>query len=295
MTTIAFIGLGIMGAPMAENLVDAGFDVVGFNRSEPAMKRLVAAGGRSATSVAEAVSEADIVATMLPDTPDVVAVLTGSDGVFSHARPGTLVVDFSTIKPEVSARLAAEGAAASFRVLDAPVSGGEQGAIDGTLSVMVGGSSEDFTAAAELFGPVSATLVRVGPSGCGQIVKAANQLIVAGTLSLLAEALVFLEAHGVHTDAAVRVLGGGLAGSAVLERKAGQMLKRDYTPGFRVELHHKDMGIVIDAARTAGVATPLAALSAQLLGALVARGDGGLDHSALFGLVGELSGTTTPH
>jgi len=293
MTTIAFIGLGIMGAPMAENLVTAGFDVVGFNRSQPAMDRLAAAGGRSASSVADAVSDADIVATMLPDTPDVITVLTGPDGVFSHARPGTLVVDFSTIKPEVSARLAAEGAAASLRVLDAPVSGGEQGAIDGTLSVMVGGSTDDFIAAAKLFAPVSATLVHVGPSGSGQIVKAANQLIVAGTLSLLAEALVFLEAHGVNTDAAVRVLGGGLAGSAVLERKAAQMLSRDYTPGFRVELHHKDMGIVLDAARTAGVATPLAALSAQLLGSLVARGDGSLDHSALFGLVGELSGTTT--
>jgi 2-hydroxy-3-oxopropionate reductase len=290
MTTIAFIGLGIMGRPMAENLVGAGLDVVGFNRSSPAMERLVEVGGRRASSIAEAVAGADIVATMLPDTPDVVTVLTGPDGVFAHARPGTIVVDFSTIRPEASALLAEAGAAASFRVLDAPVSGGEQGAIDGALSVMVGGSAADFAAAAELFEPVSSTLVHVGPAGSGQIVKAANQLIVAGTLSLVAEALVFLEAHGVETEAAVRVLGGGLAGSTVLARKSGQMLARDFTPGFRVELHHKDMGIMMDAARAAGVATPLSALSAQLLATLVARGDGALDHSALFALIGELSG-----
>lgn len=292
MTTLAFLGLGIMGAPMAENLVAAGLDVVGFNRSRPAVDRLVAAGGRGASSIAEAVAEADIVATMLPDSPDVVDVLTGADGVFAHARPGTLVVDFSTIRPDTSVRLAAEGAELSLRVLDAPVSGGEQGAIDGALSVMVGGSADDFAAAAELFGPVSATLVHVGPAGSGQTVKAANQLIVAGTLTLVAEALVFLEAHGVETEAAVRVLGGGLAGSTVLDRKAGQMLRRDYTPGFRAELHHKDMGIVLDAARSAGVSTPLGAQAAQLLATLVSRGDGALDHSALFGLIGELSGSS---
>lgn len=293
MTRIAFIGLGIMGGPMAENLVKAGHDVVGLNRSRPPMERLVATGGSSASSVAEAVAEADIVATMLPDTPDVLHVLTGPDGVFDHVRPGTLVVDFSTIKPEVSARLAAEGATRSLRVLDAPVSGGDKGAIDGSLSIMVGGEADHFAAASDLFSPVSATLVHVGPAGSGQLVKAANQLIIAGTLAVLAEALVLLEAHDVDAEAALRVLGGGLAGSTVLDRKSGQMVHRDFRPGFRAELHHKDMGIVLDTARAAGVATPVAALAAQLLAAVVARGDGALDHSAVFELVAGLSGPSS--
>ncbi|MHB1173367.1 MAG: 2-hydroxy-3-oxopropionate reductase [Lacisediminihabitans sp.] len=290
MTTIAFIGLGIMGGPMASNLVKAGFDVIGYNRSPKAVDDLIAAGGRGGSDVAEAVGAADIVATMLPDTPDVISVLSGPDGVFAHARPGTLVVDFSTIQPEVSAQLAEEGIAAGVRVLDAPVSGGEQGAIQAALSIMVGGDSRSFAAGQELFDAVGKTIVHVGPAGSGQTVKAANQLIVAGTLELVAEALVFLEAYDVDTDAAVKVLAGGLAGSTVLNRKAASMLAREFEPGFRVDLHHKDLGIVMGAARKAGVAIPLGALVAQLVGALKSQGDGGLDHSALFKLVEQLSG-----
>jgi 2-hydroxy-3-oxopropionate reductase len=287
MTTVGFIGLGIMGGPMAANLVGAGFEVIGYNRSPAKVERLVERGGRGAADVAEAAREADVVATMLPDSPDVRAVLAE---VFAHARPGTLVIDFSTIRPDVAAELAADGGARGFRVLDAPVSGGEQGAIDGTLSIMAGGAPEDFAAAAAVFDAVGATVVHVGPSGAGQTVKAANQLIVAGTLELLAEAIVFLEAHGVDTTAALKVLGGGLAGSAVLQRKGPAMLARDFTPGFRVELHDKDMGIVTGAAREAGVVIPLGAAVAQLITALRAQGDGGLDHSALLRLVGRLSG-----
>jgi 2-hydroxy-3-oxopropionate reductase len=287
MTTIGFIGLGIMGGPMAANLVAAGFDVVGYNRTPAKTERLVAAGGRAAASVAEAVADADVVATMLPDSPDVRAVLTE---VFDHARPGTLVIDFSTIRPDVAASLAAEGASREFRVLDAPVSGGEQGAIDGALSIMVGGEEAGFSAASSIFDAVGKTIVHVGPAGSGQTVKAANQLIVAGTLELVAEAIVFLEAHGVDTTAALKVLGGGLAGSAVIERKGEKMLTRDFTPGFRVELHDKDMAIVTSAAREAGVVIPLGAAVAQLIAALRAQGDGGLDHSALLDLVTRLSG-----
>lgn len=287
MTTIGFIGLGIMGGPMAANLLAAGFDVIGHNRSPEKTGRFADRGGRGAASVAEAVSDADIVATMLPDSPDVRAVLTE---VFAHAQPGALIIDFSTIRPDVAAELAAEGAERGFRVLDAPVSGGEQGAVDGALSIMVGGRAEDFRAASEVFAAVGTTIVHVGPSGAGQTVKAANQLIVAGTLELVAEAIVFLEAHGVDTTAALKVLGGGLAGSAVIERKGARMLARDFTPGFRVELHDKDMGIVTSAAREAGVVIPLGAAVAQLIAALRAQGDGGLDHSALLALVTRLSG-----
>jgi 2-hydroxy-3-oxopropionate reductase len=286
-TTVAFIGLGIMGGPMAANLVTAGFDVVGHNRSPGKTERLAARGGRAAASVEEAVRDAGVVATMLPDSPDVRAVLAT---VFEHARPGTLVIDFSTIRPDVAAGLAAEGAGRGFRVLDAPVSGGEQGARDATLSIMVGGAAGDFEAAAPVFDAVGRTVVHVGPAGAGQTVKAANQLVVAGTLELLAEAIVFVEAHGVDAEAALKVLGGGLAGSAVLERKGPAMLARDFTPGFRVELHDKDMGIVTTAAREAGVVIPLGAAVAQLIASLRAQGDGGLDHSALLKLIARLSG-----
>jgi len=289
-TTVGFIGLGIMGLPMAVNLSTAGFDVVGYNRGKGKADQLAERGGRAAGSVAEAVREADVVVTMLPDSPDVQAVLLGDDGVFAHGRNGTLVIDASTIRPDVSAALASAGAERGYRVLDAPVSGGEQGAVDGALSIMVGGAAEDFEAARPVLDAVGKTIVHVGPAGSGQTVKAANQLIVAGTIELVAEAIVFLEAHGVDTDAAVRVLAGGLAGSTILDRKAAAMLARNFAPGFRLELHHKDLGIVQAAAREAGVVIPLGAVVSQLVAALVARGDGGLDHSGLLKLVEELSG-----
>jgi 2-hydroxy-3-oxopropionate reductase len=282
MTTVAFIGLGIMGKPMAGNLAKAGFDVVGYNRSEKTVD-----GVTMARSVAEAVEGADVVATMVPDSPDVEAVLAD---VIPHAGKDALVIDFSTIRPDVSVRLAAQGAEHGLRVLDAPVSGGEQGAIDAALSIMVGGSAEDFEAAKPVLGAVGKTVVHVGPAGSGQTVKAANQLIVAGTLELVSEAIVFLEAYGVDTEAAVKVLAGGLAGNAILQRKAPAMLARDFRPGFRIALHHKDMGIVTSAAREAGVVIPLGAVVAQLIASLNAQGDGGLDHSALLKLVSQLSG-----
>ncbi len=285
MTTVAFIGLGIMGKPMASNLAKAGFDVVGYNLSPKTVD-----GVDVKESIAEAVAEADVIATMVPDSPDVEEVLTGADGVFANARNGSLVIDFSSIRPDVSARLAAQGAEHGLRVLDAPVSGGEQGAIDAALSIMVGGAAEDFAAAEPVLEAVGKTIVHVGPAGSGQTVKAANQLIVAGTLELVSEAIVFLEAYGVDTEAAVKVLAGGLAGSAILQRKAPAMLARDFTPGFRIALHHKDMGIVTSAAREAGVVIPLGAVVAQLIAALNAQGDGGLDHSALLKLVSQLSG-----
>ncbi|HET6293965.1 MAG TPA: 2-hydroxy-3-oxopropionate reductase [Kribbella sp.] len=290
MTTVGFIGLGIMGLPMASNLVKAGFDVVGYNRSSAKLELLKASGGRGAASPAEAAAEADVVVTMLPDSPDVEAVMRGSSGVFAGAKAGALVIDASTIRPDVARQLAADGNDRGLRVLDAPVSGGERGAIDATLSIMVGGSAADFEDARPVLGAMGKTVVHVGPAGSGQTVKAANQLIVAGTIELVAEAIVFLEASGVDATAAVTVLAGGLAGNAILDRKAEGMLARDFKPGFRLELHHKDLGIVQAAAREVGVVIPLGAVVSQLVAALVARGDGGLDHSALLKLVEELSG-----
>ncbi len=289
-TTIAFIGLGIMGAPMAGHLIDAGHDVVGYNRSRPAVDRLAERGGRAAGSVADAVRDAEVVITMVPDSPDVEDVALGDDGIYATAKPGTLHIDCSTIRPDVARSLAEAGNERGIRVVDAPVSGGEAGAKEGTLSIMVGGSAEDIEAARPYLDVVGGTVVHVGPAGAGQTVKAANQLIVAGNIQLLAEALVFLEAHGVDTEAATEVLGGGLAGSTVLQRKAAGMRAREFAPGFRIDLHHKDLGIVTAAAREAGVTIPLGAHVAQLVGALRAMGHGDLDHSALLLLVEKLSG-----
>ncbi|NOJ58765.1 2-hydroxy-3-oxopropionate reductase [Arthrobacter sp. 260] len=290
MTHVAVIGLGIMGLPMAINLVSAGHTVTGYNRSQGRIDKLTAEGGRGASSIADAVAEADVVITMVPDSPDVEEVVGGADGVFANARSGALWIDASSIRPDVAARLADEARAGGLRPLDAPVSGGEQGAIDGVLSIMVGGDAADFEAAQDVFAAVGKTIVHVGPSGSGQTVKAANQLIVAVNIGVLAEAITFLEAYGVDTAAALKVLGGGLAGSKVLDQKGQKMLDRNFDPGFRLALHHKDLGIVTSAAREAGVATPLGALAAQLVASLVTTGDGGLDHSGLFKLINQLSG-----
>jgi 2-hydroxy-3-oxopropionate reductase len=290
MTNIAFIGLGIMGSPMAVHLAEAGHDVVGYNRTRDKTRPLVEAGGRAADSIADAVKDADVVAVMVPDSPDVQQVLAGEGGVFANAKPGALVIDFSSIRPDVTVELAKQATERGFRLLDAPVSGGQAGAVNAALSIMVGGAAEDFAAAKPLFDVVGKTVVHVGPSGAGQTVKAANQLIVAVNIEALAEAVVFLEAYGVDTKAALEVLGGGLAGSKVLEQKKENMLARSFEPGFRIELHHKDLGIVTSAAREAGVVIPLGAVVAQLMASARAAGDGGLDHSGLLRGVERLSG-----
>jgi 2-hydroxy-3-oxopropionate reductase len=290
MSTIAFIGLGIMGSPMACHLARAGHTVIGYNRSPRRTAALVAAGGTAADSIELAVKDADVVAIMVPDSPDVQDVLLAENGVFAHAQPGTLVIDFSSIRPDVTAELAELGAERALHVIDAPVSGGEPGAKNATLSIMVGGSDEDFARARPILDIVGKTIVHVGPNGAGQTVKAANQLIVAGNIELLAEALTFVAAYGVDMPAAVKVLGGGLAGSAVLDQKAPKMLQRNFNPGFRIELHHKDLGIVAAAAREAGVIVPLGAVVVELMASAVANGEGELDHSALLLGVERLSG-----
>ena len=290
MSTIAFIGLGIMGSPMSVHLQNAGHTVVGYNPDPQRAAALVEAGGTSAGSSAEAVKDADIVAIMVPDSPDVQDVLLSEGGVFESAKAGALIVDFSSIRPDVEVDLAAQAKDRGFRYLDAPVSGGEAGAKNAALSIMVGGSSADFEAAKDVFDAVGKTVVLVGGSGAGQTVKAANQLIVAANIQALAEAVVFLDAYGVDLEAALDVLGGGLAGSKVLDQKRTNMAKHDFAPGFRIDLHHKDMGIVTSAAREAGVVVPLGGLVAQLMASARAHGDGGLDHSALLRGVERLSG-----
>ncbi|GAB0105727.1 2-hydroxy-3-oxopropionate reductase [Nocardia sp. JMUB6875] len=292
MSSIGFIGLGIMGGPMAGHLVAAGHQVTGYNRSPAAVEKLVAAGGSGAASVAEAVRDADIVITMLPQDEQVVEVFTE---VLEHAKPGALYIDFSTVTPKTSEWTAAEGAKRGLRVLDAPVSGGEAGAVNAVLSIMVGGSEADFEAAKPVFFAVGKTYELVGPNGAGQVVKAANQLIVGGTYALIAEAIVLMESLGADAAKGLDVLAGGLAGSRILELKRKSMLERDFRPGFRIDLHHKDMGILLETARHAEASIPMGALTAQLIAAARAMGHGSLDHSALLLVAETLSGRETPN
>jgi len=286
---VAVIGLGIMGLPMAVNLLKAGFEVVGYNRTRAKAERLAEAGGQAAGSVADAVRGSDVVITVLPDSPDVAVTATGAEGVFANAEPDLIFVDMSTIAPATAIEVAEAGRIAGVRVLDAPVSGGEKGAIDGTLSIMVGGHPDDVEAAGPYLSAMG-TVVHVGASGSGQTVKAANQLLTAGIIELVAEAVVFLEAYGVDAETAFKALGGGLAGSAVLERRAPDMLTRQFRPGFKASLHHKDLGIMMAAARDAGVIVPLGAVVTQLMASLVAQGNGNLDNTALLKLIEQLSG-----
>ncbi len=288
---VAWIGLGIMGSPMSENLVKAGYDVTGYTLEQDKTDRLVAAGGKGAASIADAVRGADVVITMVPASPQVEAIAYGPDGILENAKRGALLIDMSSITPQTSVDLAKNARDKGIRVLDAPVSGGEAGAIEAVLSIMVGGERADFDEARPLFEALGRTVVLCGPHGSGQTVKAANQLIVAVNIQACAEAVVFLERSGVDLTAALDVLNGGLAGSTVLTRKKDNFLKRDVAPGFRIDLHHKDMGIVTDAARNVGAALPVGAVVAQLVASLRAQGDGGLDHSALLRSVERLSGS----
>ncbi|MEU9750440.1 2-hydroxy-3-oxopropionate reductase [Streptomyces niveus] len=288
---VAWIGLGIMGSPMAENLIKAGYSVTGFTLEREKLDRLAANGGTAAPSIAEAVKDADVVVTMVPASPHVEAIAYGDDGILAHAKKGALLIDMSSITPQTSIDLAEAGREKGVRVLDAPVSGGEAGAIEAVLSIMVGGEQADFDQAKPVFDVLGRTIVLCGPHGAGQTVKAANQLIVAVNIQACAEAVVFLEKSGVDLNAALDVLNGGLAGSTVLTRKKDNFINRDFAPGFRIDLHHKDMGIVTDAARNVGAALPVGAVVAQLVASLRAQGDGGLDHSALLRAVERLSGS----
>jgi 2-hydroxy-3-oxopropionate reductase len=277
---------------MARNLIAAGFDLTVHNRSRAALDELAREGAEVAGSPAAVAGSSDVVITMLPDSPDVESVLLGPAGLLAHADPGSLVIDMSTISPDVTRSLGLEAQSRGVRFLDAPVSGGEAGARAGTLSIMVGGSPEDVDDARPVLSALGSTIARVGPVGAGQTVKAANQVLVAGTIALVSEAIMLLRASGIDTTEAFRVLDGGLAGSAVLRTKAEAMNRGDYTPGFRVDLHRKDLRIALDSARRLGVVTPVSAVVDQLLLAVSAAGKGDLDHGALLTVIEGLSSST---
>ncbi|HJQ30190.1 MAG TPA: 2-hydroxy-3-oxopropionate reductase [Rubrobacter sp.] len=287
---VGFIGLGIMGKPMAKNLLEAGHELVVYNRTREKAEELASERATVADSPKEVAEQSDIIITMLPDSPQVEEVLTGHNGVLEGIREGALIVDMSTISPVVTEELSKKAEEQGASMLDAPVSGGDVGAIEGTLSIMVGGSEDDFERARPLFDVMGKTVTHVGPSGTGQVVKAANQIVVALTIEAVSEALVLGSKGGVEPEKILDVLGGGLAGNKVMEIKREKMLEHSFDPGFRIELHHKDLGIALAAGREYGVTLPVTAIVDQMLETLKMRGKGDRDHSAILTLIEESSG-----
>lgn len=278
---IGFIGLGVMGLPMAANLVAAGH-ALRVHRVKARSRSLVDAGAVAADSPAEAAAGAEVVILMLPDSPDVEAVLTGAEGVLAALEPGALVLDMSSISPSVTRELARRTQEAGGRYVDAPVSGGEVGARDGTLTVFVGGEEEAVAAATPLLEVLGGRITHMGPVGAGQATKVANQVIVGLTIQAVAEGLALAEASGIDADAVRAALDGGFATSRILELHGARMASRDFAPGFRTRLHRKDLGLALDIARELRVDTPGTAAVAARMDALIDADDGELDHSALF-------------
>ena len=288
--SVGFIGLGIMGRPMALNLLRAGYSLVVHNRTRAKEEELVSEGARAADSPREVASQCDVLITMLPDSPDVEQVyLGGDDGVIAGARSGQLLIDMSSIAPAVARAVSDAAREVGADALDAPVSGGDVGARDGTLSIMVGGSDDAFKRAAPLFDVLGKTVVHMGDAGTGQTAKACNQILVAVTIEAVSEALVLASKAGVDPERLIEVLSGGLAGNKVMEVRRRNFLEHDFTPGFKLALHHKDLGIALRTARELGVYVPITAIVDQMLAALTTTGDGGLDHSALLKVIEQAS------
>ena len=290
---VGFVGLGIMGAFMAGNLLEAGHELVVHNRTRTKAERLAQRGARAADSPREVAEGSDVIITMLPGPPQVEEVVAGDGGLLEGAREGSLIIDMSTSSPILAQELARAARNKSVGMLDAPVSGGDVGARDGTLSIMVGGEVDDFERARPLFRVMGETVVHVGGVGAGQVVKACNQIVVALVIEAIAEALVLGSKAGVDPDRVVEVLSGGLASNKVLEVKGEKFLSHEFAPGGKVEYHRKDLGIALEAGREYEVTLPVAAFVDQMFGVLEAKGRGGWDHSALLTLLEERSGDRT--
>jgi 2-hydroxy-3-oxopropionate reductase len=279
--TIGFIGLGVMGAPMARNLLAAGYEVLAWNRSPGPLAELVEAGARPAASPAALAAEADVLITIVSDDAALREVLGGPDGAIAAARPGSLVVDMSTVSPALARELAAAAAARGVDFIDAPVSGGDVGAREGTLSIMVGGEPAALARARPLFEVLGSRVTHVGEAGAGQVAKACNQVLVAVIFAGLAEALVLGSKLGVDAAAILDALGGGMAANRIMEVRRGNFLGHDFAPGFKIDLHHKDLEIALGAGGEVDAPLPLAAEVQQMFRALRAAGHGEEDDSAL--------------
>ena len=290
--TIGFIGLGLMGRPMAKNLLKAGFPLVVHSRSRGPVDDLVASGATRASSPGEVARLATRVITMLPDSPDVEQVVDGPDGVFASMQPGTIVIDMSTIAPAVARRLAARAASLGAAMLDAPVSGGEIGAVSGTLSIMVGGDAAVFETVKPLLMAMGnpERIIRIGESGAGQICKACNQMVIGGTLAVVSEAFALARKAGVDPAAVRAALLGGFAASRVLEVHGERILNGNYTPGFRAGLYAKDYRIIATTLAEHHSAAPVSAVVQQLVEAVVAAGRSKEDYSTLAKTLFELAG-----
>jgi len=288
--TLGFIGLGIMGRPMAKNLLKAGYALVVHNRSQGAVQELVGLGAKAEGSPEAVAREVPVIILMLPNSPDVEQVVLGPQGLLGGVRAGQTVIDMSTISPIVSQTVGAALAAKGVRMLDAPVSGGEKGAVEGTLSIMVGGEPAVFQEMLPVFQAMGKTITHLGPLGSGGFTKLANQIIVAINLTALAEALTLAAKAGLDIELTLKALGGGLAGSRCLDQKTPNYLAHEFKPGFKIDLHYKDLGLIMDAARALGVPLPTTAVVQELFGAVRVRGGGGLDHSGVITLLESLAG-----
>jgi 2-hydroxy-3-oxopropionate reductase len=286
---IGFIGLGIMGKPMARNLIQAGYELTVFDIVGEAVEELAISGAKAASSSQEVAAATDKVITMLPDSADSERAILGPDGVLEGAHPGAIIIDMSSIAPSMSQKIATECSKKSVEFLDAPVSGGEPGAINAALAIMVGGKQEVFDQCSVLLKTMGSNVVLTGDVGAGNITKLANQIIVAANIEALSEALVLAQKGGVDPERVFNAIRGGLAGSAVMEAKGPMMLERNFRAGFRIRLHQKDLRNVLQTAQELNVPLPVTALVQQMLGSLVNDGDQDADHSAILHFLEKLA------
>ncbi len=291
MEIIGFIGLGTMGKPMARNLMKAGYSLVVHNRSRAAVDELAQEGARPAASPREVAAQSDIVILMLPDSPDVEAVVTGKYGVFEGARRGLLLIDMSTSSPVLARRLAREAEARGFDMLDAPVSGGDVGAANATLSIMVGGAASTLQRALPVLQTLGKNIVRIGDAGAGQIAKAANQIVVGLTIEAISEALVLAAKAGVDPAKVREALLGGFAQSRVLDVHGQRILDRNFKPGARVKTHHKDLSIALALGKELSVPLPVSAQVYAMFDSMLKSGHGDMDHSSLVTVIEQLAKT----
>lgn len=291
MAKLGFVGLGIMGRPMMKNLLKAGHSVVAFTRTKSVLDACVADGAERGTSNKDVGARADVIFTMLPDGPQVEEVVLGTGGILEGAKPGAMVIDMSSINPLVSQKIGKACAAKSVEFLDAPVSGGEPKAIDGTLAIMVGGSDAAFAKAEPILKSMGSTVTLTGPVGAGNTTKLANQIMVACNIAAMGEALTLATRCGLDPEVVFNAVKGGLAGSAVLNAKGPMLIARNFKPGFRVNLHQKDLRNALQTAESTHVTLPLTAIVQQMLSSLIAHGKGDLDHSAIATVVEQLSKT----
>ena len=289
MATIGFVGLGIMGRPMLNNLLKAGHTVVAYGRTAAKLDACVKDGAQRGTSNSDVGARAEIVITMLPDGPEVEEVVLGENGILAGARPGTLIIDMSSINPLVSQKIAKASVAKGVDFVDAPVSGGEPKAIEGTLAIMVGGSEELFAKAEPILKCMGSSVTLTGPVGAGNTTKLANQIMVACNIAAMGEALALATRCGLNPEVVFNAVKGGLAGSAVLNAKGPMLIARNFKPGFKINLHQKDLRNALQTAESNRVCLPITALVQQMLSSLIGNGKGDLDHSAIATFVEGLS------